>query len=62
MHSKSRIIDDFEVNLRNRNYVKSAALDFSVVVMEVASNWGAEKTCIYRMRVHGEEVTAGASH
>ena len=44
------------------DYVKSAALDFSVVVMEVASNWGAEKTCIYRMRVHGEEVTAGASH
>ncbi|KAH7905663.1 hypothetical protein BJ138DRAFT_1017418, partial [Hygrophoropsis aurantiaca] len=30
-------------------------LDFGIVVLEVKDNWGATQTCLYRVRVHGEE-------
>ncbi|KAJ3556926.1 hypothetical protein NM688_g1756 [Phlebia brevispora] len=33
-----------------------ALMDFAVVVLEVMSNWSSESTCLYCVRVHGEEI------
>ncbi|KZV73047.1 hypothetical protein PENSPDRAFT_324965 [Peniophora sp. CONT] len=33
--------------------VKALGVDFGVVVLRVTGNWGAEYTCLYRVRVHG---------
>lgn len=38
------------------DYVKTASLDFSVVILEVVSNWGSDGTCLYRVRLHGVEI------
>ncbi|TFK70724.1 hypothetical protein BDN72DRAFT_765971, partial [Pluteus cervinus] len=29
---------------------------FSTVIIEVLNNWGADWTCVYRIRIHGEAV------
>lgn len=29
---------------------------FGVIVLEVVDNWGADSTCLYRVRLHGHEV------
>ncbi|TFK79511.1 hypothetical protein K466DRAFT_471839, partial [Polyporus arcularius HHB13444] len=37
-----------------RPVVRELAMDFGQVVLEVVDNWGAEGTCLYRVRIHGE--------
>lgn len=37
--------------------VRTSSLDFAIVVLEITDNWGSEKTCLYRLRVHGEPVS-----
>ncbi|KAG1772104.1 hypothetical protein EDD22DRAFT_768613 [Suillus occidentalis] len=36
--------------------VLQSGLDFGLVVMEIRGNWGADETCLYRVRVHGKEI------
>ncbi|VDC07514.1 unnamed protein product [Peniophora sp. CBMAI 1063] len=38
--------------------VKALGVDFGVVVLRVLGNWGAEYTCLYRVRVHGTMLGA----
>ena len=38
------------------HYIKSSCLDFKVLVVEVRSNLGTEGTCLYHVRVHGNEA------
>lgn len=35
--------------------IVASKVDFGVVVVEVASNWGSNTTCLYRVRIHGEQ-------
>lgn len=39
-------------------YVLRSGIDVGVVILQVTSNWGGDSTCIYRVRVHGEPVSA----
>lgn len=41
------------------DYIRSSRMDFTTVVLEIRSNWGSERTCLYRIRIHGEPVVAG---
>ncbi|KAI0316056.1 hypothetical protein OF83DRAFT_1128946 [Amylostereum chailletii] len=41
--------------------VRELGVDFGVVVLRVASNWGREFTCLYRMRVHGRRLEEGGA-
>ncbi|KAF9563240.1 hypothetical protein CPC08DRAFT_633025 [Agrocybe pediades] len=37
--------------------IKKLAVDFGIVVLRVLSNWGREEySCIYRFRVHGQQI------
>lgn len=60
------MLAEFEYNIDARRNVQTFDLppevreldmDFEVVVLRVLSNWGhPEHTCLYRFRVHGEQV------
>ncbi|KAJ8457606.1 hypothetical protein ONZ51_g11426 [Trametes cubensis] len=34
--------------------VATSDMDFGIFVLEVLDNWGAQDTCLYRVRIHGE--------
>lgn len=36
-------------------YVYEMGMDFGMVVLEILNNWGGSSTCLYRVRVHGQE-------
>ena len=36
-------------------YIIDSQMSFGVVVLEVLRNWGAEDTCLYRLRLHGQD-------
>ncbi|KAI0083224.1 hypothetical protein BDY19DRAFT_900599 [Irpex rosettiformis] len=38
------------------DHIRLSRMDFTTVVLEIRNNWGSEKTCLYRMRIHGEPV------
>jgi len=40
-----------------RSVVVETGIAFEIVILEVKSNWGAERTCLYRFRVHGQEAS-----
>ncbi|EIW57907.1 uncharacterized protein TRAVEDRAFT_126646 [Trametes versicolor FP-101664 SS1] len=39
-----------------QQWVIESGIDFGVVVFEVVDNWGANSTCLYRVRVHGAQT------
>jgi hypothetical protein len=39
-----------------RENVLRSGFDFGLVVIEIRGNWGADETCLYRVRVHGTDV------
>jgi len=52
-------IATFYYNIHSPDYIQTfntlfADIAFQGVVMEILGNWGGERTCIYRVRVHGE--------
>ncbi len=56
----------FEYAIDNDRIVQTFAIDptviasriyFGAVVLEIRSNWGAESTRLYRVRIHGDEVS-----
>ena len=52
----------FKYNIHASNHVQTFDLDAELsvptsrVVVQVTSNWGAPNTCIYRMRLHGDDA------
>ncbi|PIL26903.1 hypothetical protein GSI_10041 [Ganoderma sinense ZZ0214-1] len=61
-------LGSFEYDIRSSSHVQTFALEpsftdsgmyFGVVVLEIASNWGANATCLYRLRVHGDRYEPG---
>lgn len=34
--------------------VVESGLDFGIIVLEILSNWGSQRTCLYRVRIHGD--------
>lgn len=40
--------------------VVESGIDIGIMVLEVVSNWGADVTCLYRVRIHGEFILANA--
>lgn len=57
-------LGQFEYDIRSRRssqtfpvhaYVSDAGLTVAVFVFEILDNWGADMTCVYRLRIHGEE-------
>ncbi|KAJ4989124.1 spindle pole body-associated protein sad1 [Stagonosporopsis vannaccii] len=55
-------LGSFRYNVHASNHLQTFDLDAELtvptsrVVMQVTSNWGAPNTCIYRMRLHGEDA------
>jgi len=55
-------LGSFKYNVHAANHLQTFDLDAELtvptsrVVMQVTSNWGAPNTCIYRMRLHGEDA------
>ncbi|KAG1849379.1 hypothetical protein C8R48DRAFT_677096 [Suillus tomentosus] len=39
----------------HENILRSG-FDFGLVVIEIRENWGADETCLYRVRVHGKDI------
>lgn len=35
------------------DYIRHSGIDFAIVILQIRTNWGSEKTCLYRIRVHG---------
>lgn len=52
----------FKYNIHGSNHVQTFDLDAELlvptsrVVVQVTSNWGASNTCIYRVRLHGDDA------
>lgn len=55
----------FEYDIRSATHVQTFPIrphivdlgfHFGVVVLEVATNWGGQTTCLYRVRVHGHAL------
>lgn len=36
--------------------VAELGIDVGIVIFKIESNWGADFTCLYRVRVHGEPL------
>lgn len=60
-------IADFEYDVYAQHHIQTFAvketaramdLDYGIFVVEVLDNWGREKTCIYRIRIHGHSYNA----
>ncbi|KAJ6593033.1 hypothetical protein B0H19DRAFT_911617, partial [Mycena capillaripes] len=59
-------IASFRYDIHSRNNVqtfpvdaeiRSLGIDFGVVVLVINSNWGKDEyTCLYRIRVHGQQI------
>ncbi|RPD57905.1 hypothetical protein L226DRAFT_474391 [Lentinus tigrinus ALCF2SS1-7] len=59
------VLSEFEYNISRlalvqtfpvRPVVQQLDFDFGQVVLEISENWGAEGTCLYRVRIHGERA------
>ncbi|KAI1783091.1 UNC-like C-terminal-domain-containing protein [Ganoderma leucocontextum] len=57
------LLGSFEYDIRASSHVQTFTLEpefaeagmyFGVVVLEITSNWGADSTCLYRFRIHGD--------
>ncbi|KAI0340553.1 hypothetical protein BDW22DRAFT_1408443 [Trametopsis cervina] len=46
------------------DHIRQSGMDFGIVVLEIRSNWGSQKSCLYRLRVHGSSSldTENVSH
>jgi SUN domain-containing protein 1/2 len=55
-------LGDFKYDIYGANHVQTFNLDAELtiptarVVVQVTSNWGAPNTCIYRVRLHGDDA------
>ena len=55
-------LGSFKYNIHGSNHVQTFDLDAELtvptsrVVVQVTSNWGAPNTCIYRVRLHGDDA------
>lgn len=55
-------LGSFKYNVHAANHIQTFDLDAELtvptsrVVVQVTSNWGAANTCIYRMRLHGDDA------
>ncbi len=61
--SKFVLLAEVEYDIYARRYSQTFAVDeyvhdlelaYGVFVFEILDNWGAEDTCVYRMRIHGK--------
>ncbi|KAH9895967.1 hypothetical protein C8Q73DRAFT_745131 [Cubamyces lactineus] len=37
-------------------WIKDSRMDFGVMILEIAGNWGGNGTCLYRVRIHGQPI------